>query len=97
MTTLYHRARLAKGLRWRNTYPSMSDLRGLIHALLAIAFILLAYGITDAIADATDRAVAAEQAADIGMAHIKAMRDCEAGASGYYYEDGRAFQCGGRL
>lgn len=89
--------RLRHGLRWRGTRPGLAELRRLAHGILAVAILLLMYGFTDALAEATDRAIAAEQAADIGLAHAKAMQACEAGASGYYYSDGRAFQCGGKL
>ena len=84
--------RLRWGLYWRTKYPPI-PLKQIVLLFLLIALMTLASSLDYAI----QRAEAAERAADIFGAQAKVLHDCERGASGYYYNDGRAFECSKRL
>ena len=95
--TFYTRIRLRHGMFWRGRYPGWAELRRWIGGLFAACALIAVLGMVEQIEAATERAIHAEKAAEIYGAKAKVLKDCERGAVGYYYADGRAYQCGGKL
>ena len=93
MTSFYMRQRLKRGLFWRGRIPGWEEAKRFFSGILAGFVVLLVMGLANEIDTMTDRAIAAERAAEIYGAHAKVMRDCESGATGYHYPDGRIFEC----
>lgn len=60
---------------------------------LVVALVLL-YGVVGAIDYQIEQRELAERALEFEGARAQVLRDCERGAVGYYYADGRAFECG---
>lgn len=87
---LWQTIRLRFGLRWKKNHPS---LRPIVQTASACALIFGAYYLAAELEHQTEARLAAEQAAEIYRASQKVLLDCERGAAGYYYPDGRAFEC----
>lgn len=84
--------RLKHGLLWRGKYPPIPWVH-LRRLLVVLAALVLASSLDYYI----ERAQFAERAAGLFEARAQALSNCEKGATGYYYPDGRAYQCGGKL
>ncbi len=89
--TLMH-LRLKHGLHWRGKYPPV-PWRHVINLTAVIAL----YALASSLDYYLGAAQAATQAAQVFEAQARVLRDCERGATGYYYPDGRTFQCGAKL
>jgi hypothetical protein len=87
-----YRLRLRYGLRWEKARPSLLNR----HVFVALLLILL-FAMAGSIDYAVQRAEFAERAAELYASKAKVLDDCERGATGYYYTDGRAYECGKRL
>lgn len=81
--------RLQYGLRWRTSYPPIP--------WVPLAWLTVLLGLF-ALASSLDynirRAQMAELAAEVYAAKAQVLSDCEHGAIGYHYQDGRAYECG---
>lgn len=89
--------RIRHGLYWEGPRPGWNELKRWIAGVIAFALLAMILGMVDRVEAETEARIAAEKAADIYASHAQVMRDCENGAAGYYYKDGRAYECGGRL
>lgn len=89
---LLTRARLARGLHWKGKYPPIPW-----RQLALITAILLIYGLVDKIDQLVEENLVLSQALEIEGARAQVLRDCERGAVGYYYPDGRAYECSKKL
>lgn len=88
----YDTLRLRHGLNWRSKYPPVPWVQ-MRRLLLVLGMFALASSLDYYI----ERAYWAERAADIYAAQARVLHDCERGAIGYHYQDGRTYQCGGKL
>jgi hypothetical protein len=96
---ILNRYRLAAGLHWPAARVPVPWSR-IARDLLVVGALVLVYGLVDAIDNLAERAVEieqraamAERAAEIYGARAAVLRDCEKGATGYYYPaDGRTYE-----
>lgn len=88
VSSLAQKLRFARGLRWQGKYPPPPT-RLLFRAVM-IAAIAAMVGTHQ---DLKERAEIMEQVVEAYEPAVKVLRDCEAGAVGYHYKDGRAFEC----
>lgn len=88
ISSLAQQWRFSRGLRWQGKYPPPPT-RFLFRAAIIAAVAVMA--ITNQ--DLKARAEIMEKVVEAYEPAVKVLKDCEAGAVGYYYKDGRAFEC----
>lgn len=90
--SVYDNWRLNYGLRWRTARPELPWKH-----LSAVALLVLLCVLAGSLDYAIARAEHAERAAELYEAKARVLHDCERGATGYYYPDGRTYECSKRL
>lgn len=84
--------RFRYGLRWEKSRPPL-----LAPHLFAVLLLLLLFVMAGSLDYAIAKAEMLERVANTYEANARVLRDCERGATGYYYPDGRVFECSKRL
>lgn len=84
--------RFKYGLRWRTARPELPW-----KPLSAVGLLTLLFTLAGSLDYAVQRAEFAERAAEIYEAQARVLHDCERGAIGYHYPDGRTYECSKRL
>ena len=90
LSSVWHHARFRYGLRWTRHYPDPSvAYRFFFRVVMALAVIVMIVTHNDL----KERAAVMEQVLEVYEPVVQVAKACEAGAVGYAYSDGRAFEC----
>jgi hypothetical protein len=87
--TAYQRLRFSRGLHWQTNTPPLPW-----RSIAITVACVLTYGLVAHVDELGNRAALMEQAAEAEGRQAQVLRDCERGASGYYYPtSGKTFEC----
>jgi hypothetical protein len=92
LSLLAQSLRLRYGLRWTGKTPD-GLYRFLFKTVVACAVIVMVVTHNDL----KERAAIMEQVLTVYEPIVTTFHQCETGATGYYYADGRTYECGKKL